>query len=1031
MPFPLATIGLTLAAAGLKLITGPEDKLLDFAAHPVDLLAGHLLASNAEEVAERLRERFKAYERIENEDLDRAVMQSVVLASLFCLLDALPTEPAALGPWSHLRKRFEKWLPEVPLQGAISQAEESVLRPAIEACIKRVKDAEAGAIVPAEIDPLGLILPESGQDWGAQLANEALADIRREHPNLPKRLDGIFQQRWFSCLCLAFQEQIKTNERVSRIFQAVQTATGFAHLEDVVRDENKKTLSAIEALRSVSTGLVPVRPDNLPHRDRYFQGRKSELLELRQLLQSPTRAVTLAACQGLGGQGKTALALEYAHVRADDYPGGCVLLQAEAQANLDGLLRSLVPLLFHPDTSPEQLKPILALSDDAFLGWVSPELRTRERVLFILDNVDNPALLALKVLDRLPGAEHLHLLVTTRLEPAHFSALPHVEVDKLPQADALALVRAYRALVGDEKNAAIELVTRLDGYAIAVEAAAAWLSRNPALTVRQFVEALQAGGLKSFEETPGVDRLALSRHRQSQLSSVLAPIFQSLNPLERETLAYAALMPPDCVPLPWLRDLVNDKIPEAMPFMAEPWAACVARLDGLRLLRADNDLSGAVSAGNSRTSPSGVAAPAVVSPAAATPVLARMHRLVQELTVSTQEHEEKLAAYAVRRADMLHQNWVNKEAHWEMEPLRRLTRLFLEQDQKVGPDLTDLLQDPLRGLNRSADSRDLLQRAIENQEKHFDRDPSRLAISYSNLALVERDLGNLREAKQLSQRTIEIQEKHFQPDSPEVSISYSNLAYVEWNLGNFSEAKRLWQRAIEIQEKHFEPDDPRLAVRYSNLALVEHDLDNLSEAKRLSQRAIEIQEKHFESDHPTLAVRYSILARVERDLRNFSEAKRLSQRAIEIGEKLFAPDHPTLGTYYSNLATVEHNLGNLADAKRLLQRAIEIGEKHFQPDHPKLATTYSYLALVEKDLSNLPEARRLLQRAIEIQERHFEPDHPNLALAYFNLATVEQDTGNDIEAQKLARRAEEILLKHFTPEHPRVRKVRDWLGRHG
>jgi hypothetical protein len=50
--------------------------LLEFAARPLDLLSGHLSAENLEEVAAPLRERFQAYERINNEDLDRVVTQS-------------------------------------------------------------------------------------------------------------------------------------------------------------------------------------------------------------------------------------------------------------------------------------------------------------------------------------------------------------------------------------------------------------------------------------------------------------------------------------------------------------------------------------------------------------------------------------------------------------------------------------------------------------------------------------------------------------------------------------------------------------------------------------------------------------------------------------------------------------------------------------------------------------------------------------------------------------------------------------------
>ena len=53
--------------------------------------------------------------------------------------------------------------------------------------------------------------------------------------------------------------------------------------------------------------------------------------------------------------------------------------------------------------------------------------------------------------------------------------------------------------------------------------------------------------------------------------------------------------------------------------------------------------------------------------------------------------------------------------------------------------------------------------------------------------MVEQDLGNLAEARRLLTRAIEIQEKAFEPDHPNLAVSYSNLALVEKALGNLAE----------------------------------------------------------------------------------------------------------------------------------------------------------------------------------------------------------------------------------------------------
>ena len=77
-------------------------------------------------------------------------------------------------------------------------------------------------------------------------------------------------------------------------------------------------------------------------------------------------------------------------------------------------------------------------------------------------------------------------------------------------------------------------------------------------------------------------------------------------------------------------------------------------------------------------------------------------------------------------------------------------------------------------------------------------------------------------------------------DHPKLAIRYSNLALVEQDLGHLEEARELLQRAIAIGEKAYEADHPTLATSYNNLARVEQDLGNLKESRSLLRKAIAI-----------------------------------------------------------------------------------------------------------------------------------------------------------------------------------------------
>jgi hypothetical protein len=147
---------------------------------------------------ERFREFAGANRRPENEDLERAIIRSAILADIFCLSDGLPTEWAGIGPLQQFQEHFRKVLPQIPFKGIFSQAEELTIRVAISACEKRLNAIEHANFDQPAIDPLRLVLPARGYDYGAGLALEALRDMEQEHQTMPARVQTSYKARWFA-----------------------------------------------------------------------------------------------------------------------------------------------------------------------------------------------------------------------------------------------------------------------------------------------------------------------------------------------------------------------------------------------------------------------------------------------------------------------------------------------------------------------------------------------------------------------------------------------------------------------------------------------------------------------------------------------------------------------------------------------------------------------------------------------------------------------------------------------------------------
>ncbi len=777
-------------------------------------------------------------------------------------------------------------------------------------------------------------------------------------------------------------------------------------------------------------------PTTVPLHNRNFVGRIEELRRLREVL-AFSRVGSVAVVQGLSGMGKSALAFEYAHAYAGEYPGGRFLVAA---AGADDLR---VPLINLAEQKGVQLSDEERKDIAAAFGRVRAAFEQGPRSLILLDDVDNLALLSVKGRAAwMPKGDSVHIMATTTLGVEAQAGLEVISLDALSERDAFLLLEKHRPFeTPEEREAAQRIVQRLGGHALGVEVVGVYLWQTPDVDYAGYLARLETEGLEALDGVARDENIELSRHQGPILSDLMEPTLSRLSPAEAAAIDFAALLPHDHVVLPWLQVLAGESVPEllaaAKPGYPDPWRQTQRRLMGLRLLTAGED---------SR--------------------LARIHRLTGDVVKARAEsdvqmrRQQALVAHAMERGAWIQSHWAAREHRWEIQPLLHFALQLLQSgDAENGPVLANRVSDALLSLSRYQEGADLLHRSLALREALPDNLVSAescsnlalaeqafghledarallgralavwevtpeagadLAMGLSNLALIEQEDNNLEAAQGLLNRAIAIEEKTLGPEHPNLATSLSNLALVEQKLGHLGEARDLLQRAAQIDEHSSGAEHPNLAIRFANLSSVEQAMGHLPAAREWLSRATAIFEKVLEADHPHLAVIYSNLATIEREAGNPQVARELLRRAIAIEEKIFAPEHLNLAVRYSNLALVEQDLGNLAEAQSLLQRAVAIIETACGADHPNLAAALSNLALVERDLGDLQSAQELLNRAIAIDETAFGPEHSNTAISYSKLATVERLLGHLDEAWELLYLSVAVQTAALGADHPRV-----------
>ena len=271
-------------------------------------------------------------------------------------------------------------------------------------------------------------------------------------------------------------------------------------------------------------------PGNLPRQVTTFVGREAEIDALTALL----RERSLVTLTGVGGVGKTRLALQVAAEAVPDFPDGAWFCELAPVTDPGALWDVLAATLGVP---PAPGRPV----DDAVLDYLAPK-----RLLLLLDNcehlLDATARMARAVAQRGPNVT---VLATSReglaLAGEQLVAVPSLGVpddadDRTKLADAEAVVlfvdralAAKRDFALDSHNASsvAQLCRRLDGIPLAIELAAA---RVRSLTPRDLVDRLD----QRFKLLTRGSRAALERHQT--LRSTIDWSYDLLEPAERTAL---------------------------------------------------------------------------------------------------------------------------------------------------------------------------------------------------------------------------------------------------------------------------------------------------------------------------------------------------------------------------------------------------------------------------------------------------------------------------------------------------------------
>jgi DNA-binding SARP family transcriptional activator/DNA-binding XRE family transcriptional regulator len=286
--------------------------------------------------------------------------------------------------------------------------------------------------------------------------------------------------------------------------------------------------------QSRDTAPPDLVPRLLPASTAHFTGRASELTMLTGLLDratAPPGTATICAISGMGGVGKTALALHWAHRMTGAFPHGQLYVNLRGFGPSDGpappgeaLIGVLGALGVPPERIPEGMP--------ALTGLLRSLLADR-RILVVLDNARDEE----QVRPLLPASPGCLVIVTSRSQLAGLAAAEGaslLRLDVLTDADARALLAARLGAqrASAEPDAVTEIAVRCGRLPLALAAAAARAATYPHFPLASLATELRdvRGRLDKLDSgDPAVSLRTVFSWSVRQLSPPAARMFRLLS----------------------------------------------------------------------------------------------------------------------------------------------------------------------------------------------------------------------------------------------------------------------------------------------------------------------------------------------------------------------------------------------------------------------------------------------------------------------------------------------------------------------
>ncbi|KAF8195160.1 hypothetical protein K438DRAFT_1826955 [Mycena galopus ATCC 62051] len=701
---------------------------------------------------------------------------------------------------------------------------------------------------------------------------------------------------------------------------------------------------------------------------RIFQGRRDILDKMHHFFKSNKGTQNVYVLHGLGGAGKTQIALKFIQESSSRFPN-IFFIDTSTVVTIDTGLRNIAVM---KDSGNSQQDGLL---------WLTSKV---EEWLLFFDNADDPNM---DLNDFLPQCNHGNIIIASRNPGLCVYAGAHSLVSDMEEKDAATLLlrsAAQEATIHTEQTA-MEIVKALYCLPLAIVQAGAFISKSRDLGSYLALYTKNQAQLLSEKPAQSHDCYAWTVYTTWQMSfdRLKAPAamflqhcaFLHYNGISEDIFIYASKFELDSPS--------EKELQEPLEFLSH-FLAPTGEWDSLKFSNIANE----------------VQAYSLISHDSEKKLFS-IHPLVHawsQTTVCNPGKYRSTMASLLGMALSKRQTYDTQLGSLAMCPH---VELAVKIEAEVALGFREQYELVFWETGKFKQSEELLEEVLEKR-KHLqgDNHPDTLC-TMGNLAVTYSALGEHQKAKELSITVLEQKKRVLGDNHPDTLYTMGSLAMTYSSLGEHRKAKELNVTVLEKQKQVLGDNHPVTLYTMGNLASTYSDLGEHQKAEELKVTVLGKQKQVLDDNHPDTLHTMGNLANTYAKLGEYQKAKQFKVTVLEKQKQVLGDNHPDTLHTMGSLASTYSDLGEHQKAKELSVTVLEKKKRVLGDNHPDTLYSMGNLATTYSSLGEHQKANELNVTVLEKQKQVLGDNHPATLHTMRNLANTYSSLGEHRKAEEL------------------------------